>query len=294
MDLRDFEGTTTYAIEAVYREYWNLIPDKYRISEKLQRWDYEDRYIDPTDTENAYNHNPKTSQKPLKYKDVKKHDDEYGNDDEYDRYMGALNDADQYFDVMPFYDPELNFDNRLHYKIVGIDYPKRSHPWFVITWNHGSGVLNSEITRRLFGSKVDKTPGGETVKFNFINANMDLTLAVYSNSMQGLMELQENILVNQREKQCVYTRKHSVLGEFPVSLNIISANTTKFSRDRGTLCMATLVLKMDWPVIGNVIFRPVGVIEKIHSDVKKIAIENEEPSQALVLSYDVIEENAEN
>ena len=34
MDLKNLECTSTYAIEAVYREYWHLIPEKYRILEK--------------------------------------------------------------------------------------------------------------------------------------------------------------------------------------------------------------------------------------------------------------------
>ena len=268
MDLKDFESTTTYAIEAVYRSYWELIPEKYKLKEKLQRWEHGSY---PTE----YYENPeygvkpqlKRVQGPLTPEKVEQEYSNYGVDDEYSKYMNSLNNEDQYFDLQPFYDPELNFENRLQYKIVGIDYPKRAHPWFVITWNCGNGLINSSITRRKFQSKQDVTPGGEKIRFDFTNSELEITLAIYSNSMQALFELQENIVVHNREKATVWTNLHSILGRFPVSMNTIDSVVTKLARDKGTICVLTLSVKVDYPLIGNVRSADTGVIETINDDV---------------------------
>ena len=88
MDLKDFESTTTYAIEAVYRSYWELIPEKYKLKEKLQRWEHGSY---PTE----YYENPeygvkpqlKRVQGPLTPEKVEQEYSNYGVDDEYSKYM---------------------------------------------------------------------------------------------------------------------------------------------------------------------------------------------------------------
>ena len=62
----------------------------------------------------------------------------------------------------------LDFENRLHYKLVGVNYPDRKGPWFVITWNCGNGILKSDLTNRRFDTQQIITPGGDKVKFDFI------------------------------------------------------------------------------------------------------------------------------
>lgn len=293
MDLKNLECTSTYAIEAVYREYWHLIPEKYRILEKAERNDHgtyeKDEYDDKI--------NKKTKSKPLSYKDVEKKEDV---ETDYDVYCRMLNN-DQYFDLQPFFDPTGDFDNRLHYKITGADYPLRNKIWFVITYNFGNGLLNSSLTRRRFQSALDTTPGGEKVAFDFINVDMDLTLTIYSNSLQALFELQENIMVRQREKHCVNTvRNHSVLGKFPVSLDIISSSINKLPRDKGTICALTLNVKVDYPVIGN-IRGDGGIIKEFHMEIDSVIYNDNDktmslkdkkgPDQHAVLSRDIITED---
>ena len=274
MDLKNFETTSTYAIQAIYLEYWKMIPERFRLNEKAQ--------IQPEE--------PRKKETPLTYKKVEQ--TEY-KPDPYANYCEMLN-AKRYFDITPFYDPQLDFENRLHYKIAGIDYPDREHPWFVITWNFGSGLLNSSLTRRRFQTCADYTPGGEKVTFNFMNVDMDITLAIYSNSLQALMELQENILIGQREKFTCETHTHSILGKFPVSVDTIGSQVSKFTRDKSTLCMLTLNLKVDFPIIGNVRKADGGRIEEIHleldSTYQPLHEEPSDPTAHEVLSRDVINE----
>lgn len=294
MDLKNFESTSTYAIQACYLEYWNLIPSKYRLLEKSQRQDHGTYPIDEYDYVQKVE-KPKVT--PLSYKDVE--ETSYSGDDYYNHYCDMLN-SGQYFDLMPFFDPQLDFENRLHYKLSGIDYPSRQQPWFIITWNFGNGILKSSLTRRRFETCSDYTPGGEKVKFNFINADMDLTFAIYSNSLQGLFELQENIIVGKREKCVVNTLTHSILGSFPVSLDTIDSTLSKLPRDKGTLCVLTLNLKIDYPIIGNVQYTDGGIIEEIHLelDSKNIikgdswnSLNDITPNEHEVISRDIITEN---
>ena len=290
MDLKNFEATTTYAIEAVYNEYWRCIPEKYRL---LQKMDVEQNPPSPDE--------PKPKSKPLTYKKAEESKDEYeGGLDTYDHYVDMLN-SGQYIDLAPFYDPALDFENRLHNKLVGIDYPDRKKPWFVITWNMGNGLLKSSLTRRRFETCEDTTPGGEKVVFDFINTDLDLTFAIYSNSMQALIELQENIIISKREKCVVNTRTHSVLGKFPVSLDIIDSSVAKLPRDKSTLCVLTLNVKIDYPVIGNV--RPsAGLIKEFHVEYdskvytdadSSLSLETEIiPDSHVVLARDIINEES--
>ncbi len=264
MDFKNFEGTTTYAIEAVYKEYWDLIPEKYRLFEKAQRQegglDYQDNPEgDPIRPEKK----PRTT--PLSYKKVEQIEQNTYNvpyeedktnildfEDEYSNYVTSLNDRERYFDVAPFFDPELSFENRLHYKLANINYPKRLSPWFVITWNYNTGILHNALTRRRFTSNSVGASDGKDYCFNFKNTDLDLTIAITSNTLQGLNEIQENILVGKREKYTVTATGHSLLGEFPVRLDTINSTVTKLPRDRGTLCVLTVSLKIGYMVIGNI------------------------------------------
>ena len=253
MDLKNFETTTTYAIQAVYMEYWRAIPEKYRLLEKAQVQPKEEPF------------RPKST--PLSYKKVEKEAEEFKEErsDMYERYCEMMN-SGKWFDLAPFYDPQLDFENRLHYKIAEIEYPDRQKPWFIITWNMGNGLLKSSLTRRRFQTCSDKTPGGEDVTFDFINTDMDLTFAIYSNSIQALLELQENIIISKREKCTVTTATHSILGQFPVSLDTIDSSITKLPRDKGTLCVLNLSIKIDFPIIGNVRYVKEGIIKEIHTE----------------------------
>lgn len=254
LDLKNFETTTTYAVQAVYSEYWKMIPEKYRLLEKAQV------------EQNPEDVKPKKST-PLSYTDVEKQ--EYKNNDYYEHYCEMMN-SGNWFDVYPFYDPQLDFENRLHYKLSNIDYPDRKKPWFIITWNFGNGLIKSELTRRRFQTCVDKTPGGEDVTFKFINTDLEITLAIYSNTLQGLVELHENIVVGQREKYTVDTHTHSIIGKFPVSVDTITGNINKLPRDKGTLCNLALNLRVDYPIIGDVKKVSSGIIKEIHTELDAV------------------------
>lgn len=272
MDLKNLETTSTYAIEALYREYWDIIPERYKLMERAQRpehGNYPEEYYDELPPSKRKQHT-----KPLSYADVEKQDDtkkyDYNTPEtDYYTYCQELK-KDQFFNFYPFYDPELNFENRLHYKLVGVSYPERNFPWYVITWNCGNGILSSSLTRRRFDTTVIETPGGDKVKFDFINVDLDLTMAIYSNDMQALFELQENIIIGRREKYTIDTRPHSIIGKFPVSVDTIGSTLSKMGRDKGTLCQMMLNLKVDYPVIGNVRnIGPTGIIKEIHLEVDK-------------------------
>ena len=287
MDLKNFESTSTYAIEAVYRDYWFMLPEKYRLFERAQRQEH-DNY-DMSFFEDLPEHQKPKTQKttPLSYKDVEQKQKDYF-EDNYNNYCCVLNDKTKFFDLQPFFDPQLDFENRLHYKLSGISYPKRKHPWFVITWNCGQGILKSSLTNRLFDTAAVQTPSGEDVKFDFINSEMDLTLCFTSNTLQGLFELQEHIRVGRREKHVIETRVHPVLGSFPVSLFQIDSALSKLDRSKGTLCTLMLTLKINYLVIGNVRDAATGIIKEIHSE---IDTPGNGPGEHVMLTTDIINEN---
>lgn len=227
MDLKDLETTSTYAIKAVYDDFWSIIPNKYKLPE-------DDRKI---------------------------------------------------HDMYPFYDPELTFENRLHYKLTNIKYPTRSNPWFVITWNPENGLMKSSLTQRRFQTKVIETKEGKRVRFKFINSEMEINFGIACNTMQGLFELQENFLLRRREKMVCYTDEHPLLGRFPVSLDVIDSTQNKLSRDKSTLCYLMLQCKIDYPVIGVLNITKGGLINEIHTEIDKDTGKFEEPQ---VLSKDII------
>ena len=217
MDFKNFESTSLLAIEAVYKYFWNFIPDKYKIEE---------------------------------------------NED-------ALNELE------PFYDPTLTFDNRLHYKLTQIEFPKRDKPWFIITWNTENGLLNSTINRRRYQSAIVDNPKLGPLTFKFVNTELRINLGICCNSMAALYELQENIVLKMREKIWVDTKPHSIIGSFPVSLNIIEANQTKLERGKGTLCYLTMHISVDYPIIETVKSATKGIIKEIYSSVRTNWEDNE-------------------
>lgn len=287
MDLRNFETTTTYAIEAVYSEYWKMIPERFRLTERAQVQDKPEKH---------------KKQGSLKYKDVEEKINPEEPKDFYDEYCRVMNSGKR-FDLMPFFDPQLDFENRLHYKLVDVSFPEREKPWFVITWNFSQGILKSSLTNRRFQTAADVTPSGESVTFDFINQDMSLNFAIYSNHLQALFELHENIIISQREKKCVETNCHSILGSFPVSLDKIEGSITKLPRDKGTLCCMNLNVLIDYPIIGNVKEASTGIIKEIHLELddnsyqefsQGFTLFEKDVTQHEVLSRDIITENTPN
>ena len=169
-------------------------------------------------------------------------------------------------DMSPFYDPELSFENRLHYKLSNVDYPKRANPWFVITWNAPEGILRQSLTQRRLKSARVTTKSGESYKFKFQLVELYLTFGIASNSLQAVFELQENLIIHTRDKLTCQTKDHPILGRFPVSMNVIDSNQVKLPRDKGTLCYLMMQVRVDYPIIG-MIERADGVIEDIYSDI---------------------------
>lgn len=252
MDFKNFETTSTYAIEAVYNAYYNLIPDVCRVKDPLMQEHEATRGVKPT------------QKHPMTQEEVKKvgfqSDTEYFNPD--------TNPDD--IDLTPFYDPELNFSDRFHYRLTNIDYPKRYNPWYIITWNFGNGILKSSLTNRRLDTNTITNDEGDMFKFQFQNVDLDLTLAFTSNSMQALWELQENIIIGRRLKSTVQTKPHYILGKFLVSIDTMDSDITKYSKDKGTLCCLMLKLKVSYPIIGNVQKISKGVIMEIHTEIDKL------------------------
>lgn len=231
MDLKTLENTSSYAIEAVYNDFWSLIPNKYKLPE-------DDRVLN---------------------------------------------------DLTPFYDPELTFDNRLHYKLAGIEYPKRSTPWFVITWNAENGLLKSGLTQRRFTTAVYDTPKGKK-RCRTTSVDTNINFAIASNSMTAIFELQENYLLKRREKVYCITKPHSILGKFTVSMNVMDSQLSKLSRDKGTICYLFLQCKVDYPIVGMVEDIP-AVIETINSDINsEVEVDPENNvTDSVLLTHDTIE-----
>lgn len=275
MDLINFENTTTLAIESVYRDYWNLIPEKYKLKELVQR--------QPNEKQQS-----STKLKPISYEEVDRKENCIK--DDYEIYCDCLNN-DKRIDLQPFYDPQLDFESRLHYKLVGVNYPQRKNPWFVITWNFGNGILKSNLTNRKFDTAEVTTPTGENVKFDFIDTELELTLCFNSNSLQALVDLQEVIRIGRREKHTIDSLPHSILDHFTISQELIDVgNIAKASRDRSTLCTLTLTFKLSYPVIGNVISTDgIGIIKEF--DVEGYGGIDTSPEGHALLFKDVINEN---
>lgn len=281
MDLKNLETTSTLAIEAVYRYYWNLIPEKYKLFEKPQR---PREGLNPLDfpRENT------CKIKPLTYKDVEQKQNPT-NDllDDYTIYCQNLQ-KETKFNLQPFFDPQLDFENRLHYKLAGVNYPDRKNPWFIITWNCNNGILKSNLSNRRFDTATIETSTGEKVKCDFINTELDITLCFNSNDLQALFELQELIRIIQREKMAVETRPHTILGKIPISLDTIdTGNIAKATRDKSTLCSLTLTIRVDYPIIGNIQSADaIGIIKEFHTEYDKP--NGEGPDNHEVLARDII------
>ena len=289
MDLKNLETTTTMAIEAIYKEYWGIIPDRYKLLEKSQR--NEHGTYDFNEYQNQEEHKKPKVRKttPLTYKKTEEVEEQFLKPEtmnDYGWYCEQLKDKDQYFDLQPFYDPLLDFENRLHYKLVGVNYPDRKGPWFIITWNCNNGILKSTLTNRRFDTKTITTPGGDKVKFDFMDTELDVTLCFNSNSMQALFELQENIRIGRREKFVVDSRVHSIIGRFPVTVSLIdTGNIAKSNRERGTLCNLTTTFRIDYPIIGNVQSNNADIIKVIRANEYRM---DEDSRRKDLLGKDVI------
>lgn len=206
MDLETLEGTSILAVKAVYKLFWDFIPQKYKLSK----------------------------------------------------------DDETIINLEPFYDPKLDFSNRAQYKLVKDSYPNRETPWFVITWNTDRGLLKSTLSSRRFQTAYFELPSGKRTHLKFINADMEITLGIVSNSMTALFELQENILLKMREKMYVMSEPHSVVGPITVALDIIDSDQNKLDRDKGTLCYLFVHVRVDFPVFGYRKDLSGGIIEEIN------------------------------
>lgn len=171
-------------------------------------------------------------------------------------------------ELEPFYDPTLTFENRLHYKLTQITFPQREKPWFIITWNTENGLINSSLNRRRYKSAIVETDQYGPLTFKFVNTELQLNLGICCNSMAALYELQENIVLKIREKIWIDTKPHSIIGSFPVSLDIMDAHQNKLDRGKGTLCYLILNLRIDYPIIENVQSAARGIIKEIHSSIR--------------------------
>lgn len=171
-------------------------------------------------------------------------------------------------DLSPFYDPELTFDNRLHYKLSKVSYTNRAKPWFVITWNTEHGLIKSGLTQRRFQSAIVENKKLGKIRYKFINTELSINFGICCNTMQGLFELQENLILKKRDKITVNTKPHSIIGSFPVCLDVLDSTQNKLERDKGTLCYLFLECKIDYPIIGNVEQLYSGIIKEIHLHTK--------------------------
>lgn len=153
-------------------------------------------------------------------------------------------------DMEAFYDPQLSWDNRLAYDVSKVSYPNRATPWFVITWNTETGLLKSELTRRRFDSGIIELKNGTKVSCKFSNTELMMNICFTTNSMQALIELQECLRLNIREKCNVLTKPHSIIGPFYVSLNVMDTQLNKMEREKGTLAYLLMQCRIDYPIIG--------------------------------------------
>lgn len=181
-------------------------------------------------------------------------------------YKLPKDDKDTEKTLDPFYDPELTFENRAQYKVTKDEWLKRKQPWFVITWNPENGLLKSSLTNRRFQTAYIEDAEGNRHKYKFQNADMQINFGIISNSLTALFELQENILLNKREKlTCNTVTPHPVLGIFPVSLDVIESQQSKLNREKSTICYLFMQCRIDYPIIG--METPAGgVIERIDLD----------------------------
>ena len=177
-------------------------------------------------------------------------------------------------DLEPFYDPKLTFDNRLQYKLVKNGLPNRETPWFVITWNTDKGLLKSTLSSRRFQTTSIELPSGNRTSLKFINADMDVTLGIATNSMAAMFALQENILLKMREKMYVMSEPHSVVGPITVALDDVDSDQNKLDRDKGTLAYLFVRIKVDFPVFGYMkdvsknIIKEINLLVKDYNDMK--------------------------
>ena len=87
--------------------------------------------------------------------------------------------------------------------------------------------------------------------------------------------------------------------QIPVSVDTIGSQVNKFTRDKSTLCVLTLNLKIDFPIIGDVRKADGGIIEEIHMELDSVTYTEDahswddkptDPTAHVVLSRDIIKE----
>lgn len=171
--------------------------------------------------------------------------------------------------IEPFYDSTLTFDNRAQYKITKVGYEERRAPWLVLSWNTESGVQKSDLSNRRFETSF-KFNGDGYDKYKFTWGKIPLNIALYSNSLSCILEVQENILLKIRNKDYAETiNEHSVLGKFPVQIETQESSLNKLDvGQKGSVCYLYLNVEVTYPIIGY--SSETWPIDTIISDIKDL------------------------
>ena len=170
--------------------------------------------------------------------------------------------------IEPFYDSTLTFENRAQYKITKVGLQERKGPWLVLSWNTEAGVQKSDINNRRFDTSFIFNHG-QYDKYKFTWGKIPLNIAIYSNSLTCIMEMQENILLRVRNKDCIEsTKPHSILGNFPIQLETQTSSLQKLDvKEKGSICYLYLNIEVTYPIIGY--GSETWPIDTIISDIKK-------------------------
>lgn len=190
-----------------------------------------------------------------------------------------------------FFDQELSFENRLHYKIAKLPFKERKTPWIAIMWNT-DGLFPSDENYRRYDVKFAATDDESLPKKGkACLAKMPITLSVVSNSMTALMEFEEVYLLNVRPDDMALSTRHPILDEF--SINIMNGaaptNITKMPRSEGTLCYAMASVILQFPIVG--VPKDQQIIRTIRADFRNY--DTKEPmfdSKMIIIGGDITPE----
>lgn len=152
-----------------------------------------------------------------------------------------------------FFDQDLSFENRLHYKLAKLPFKDRKTPWVAIMWNV-EGLQPSDENFRRYDVKLKaKDDKSLPRKGKACLVKMPIVMSVVSNSMTALMEFEEVFLLNVRPEDMALSAEHPLLEEFTVNImsNAIT-NMVKMPRTEGTLCYALVSANLQFPIIGAV------------------------------------------
>lgn len=185
----------------------------------------------------------------------------------------------QYF--QPLYDVDLTFENRMQYQFTKIEYATRQAPWHAIVYNIENGLQYSDVNMRRFETSKLNDDNSYS-KYNIMLASLPINIGIFSNSMLASLELQEKLMLFAKHKTPILTAKHSIIGEFNISLVDINMELIKLDRNRGSLCQIFCQCNTEFPIIGGE--TDVYVIEQINLKINDL--DNGE-----TLTEDIINEN---